>query len=536
MTADVPPCAAPSLSRARGWRAVLPLALVLGLTVAAYAPSFRGVMLLDDRVRLPQIVARSCWQTFTQSSRPLTDLTLQFNDWISGDRPWSYHVFNVLVHLAAGVVLAALVSAAIRRRRAVQAASGPGADAVALVVAAIWLLHPLQTESVTYIIQRAESLAALFTLLALYARVRADTANSGRWLALSVVACALAMLSKPVALVAPVLIVLVERLLPLRSGFVSPRARFTYRAGLLSAMLMSLVLLATGNESTASAGFAANVATPLQYAMTQPGVILHGLRLALWPVGLCLDYGWPLAPGGAAVWVPALVMLGLGLVIAWACRRGHPAALPALLAVVALAPTSSVIPVADAAADHRLYLPLAGLSVLAVLALARATARRPALFLVAGAGIAIMLAVLTVQRNQMYTSERAMWTDVVRQRPENCRARLSLARACMEVGDARAAADQCLQVLARLDGVRARNRDQLEALYRQPGGTRVRYDVVYYTAAHNLIGVTLAASGEEAMAIPHFQEALRLLPEFAMARDNLDAARRAMAARHSQQE
>lgn len=496
---------------------------VLALVLAAYLPSFRGVFLYDDLTRMPEILARNAIETLSRSSRPLVDASLHLNHAISGNAPWSYHLVNLVVHLISGWLLCALLFHVLRRWNG---SERDGAWAVRISVAAtgFWLLHPLQTESVTYVIQRAEALMGMFFLLALYARVRADMGTSTRWFMISVAACIGAMLCKPVAAILPVLILLFEVLVLPRLDASPKRPNVLYRACLLGTWLVPFAILATGNESSASAGFAAKVATPLQYLLTEPAVILHYLRLSVWPVGLCLDYDWPLADSGTTALLPGILLLALLAGLCVAFRRRHWLAFPGALFFVTLAPTSSFIPLADCAVEHRMYVPLIALVLIVAVGLAQATARRPRLFLIASLGIAVTLGVLTFQRNLVYGSAQTMWRDVLEKRPENLRAHLCLASELMRVGERRQAAEHCLLVIDRLATIAPQQKEELDAQYQEAAGAKLRHLVVYYASAHNLLGVALASSGEAQMAIPHFREALRVLPELADARHNLAAA------------
>ena len=89
---------------------------------------------------------------------------------------------------------------------------GIAAVPLALAVAMLWAVHPLQTESVAYIVQRAESLVGLFYLLTLYFVVRgATSARAIVWYAGSVVACLLGMASKEVMVSSPLIVFLYDR-------------------------------------------------------------------------------------------------------------------------------------------------------------------------------------------------------------------------------------------------------------------------------------------------------------------------------------
>jgi hypothetical protein len=189
-----------------------------------------------------------------------------------------------------------------------------------------------------------------------------------------VAACALGMGTKAVMVTAPLLVLIYDRVFLSDSLAAVFRRRGALYAGLFGTLL---ILGATGiagivlnparsTDLTLGIGYAGS--TPLEYALTQPGVILHYLRLTLWPHPLCLDYAWPLAKSARAI-VPPVLIVGALLAATIASFRRWPAlGFAGAWFFIVLAPTSSVIPVADVAFEHRMYLPLAG--VIAVVAAA----------------------------------------------------------------------------------------------------------------------------------------------------------------------
>ena len=105
---------------------------------------------------------------------------------------------------------------------------------------------------------------------------------------------------------------------------------------------------------------------PLAYLLTQPGVILHYLRLACWPTGQCLDYDWPIATTAREILLPAGLIVAAAAVTAVGTWRRRPWAWPAAAFFLLLAPTSSLLPVAAPAVEHRMYLPLAAVAGLVI--------------------------------------------------------------------------------------------------------------------------------------------------------------------------
>ena len=364
------------------------------------------------------------------------------------------------VHLLAALALFGIV----RRTLTVPALKGrfdpKAATAIAFSAALIWLLHPLQTEAVTYIVQRSESLMGLFYLLTLYCFIRsASSARPVRWHAAAVACCLLGMASKEVMISAPLVVLLYDRIFFTGSvGETLWRRRGFYLGLAATWLVLGRSLGEAVGAHAVSAGFTLPQATPLEYARSEFDVILHYLRLAFLPVGLCLDYDWPIAKGIRDIAPGAVVVGGLLAATTWALAR-QPATQTAGKPMwgfagawffLVLAPTSSIMPIRDLAFEHRMYLPLAALIVPATVAaylLIQRLMRRPtepeAALGRAGSVIAIALVVaiagafgtLTFLRNRDYRSAIAIWKDTTGKRKDNARAWTSLGDAYLNAGD-----------------------------------------------------------------------------------------------------
>ena len=236
------------------------------------------------------------------------------------------------------------------------------ATGLAFAIALVWLIHPLQTQSVTYVIQRCESMMGMFLFLCLYGVVRAAEARRAwPWYVLAVAACGLGMGCKEVMLTAP----------PWRSCWIGPSwprpggscsgvAACCTRRCLPSALALLVMNLSkmTG-DGDVSAGFDSTVVTPVAYLRTQPAVILHYLRLAFWPRPLCLDYHWPVADSPLEIYPAAAAVIAMLVASVVAFRYWPGLGFLGLSFFVVLAPTSSIMPIADLAFEHRMYVPLA---------------------------------------------------------------------------------------------------------------------------------------------------------------------------------
>lgn len=441
----------------------MPLALV-ALAAIAYIPSFSGAFLLDDTHAIVENPRLRTWSNLHRR-RPAVNVTLAINYALGGLNPAGYHAVNLGVHLCASLLLFGVV-----RRIAVRTVAGGAQSAgaatsdslargdpassragdaatVAFAVALLWAVHPLCTQAVTYVIQRAESLCAMFMLLSIYALLRAVEDGRAAWLVLGAIAGAAANGCKATAVVLPVVVYIIDAQFVARSSIDPLRKRWWFYAALVAGVGVLAVsgvlrgVLSTTPRTFATVGFGYDGATPIEYLLTQSEVILRYLRLSVWPIGQCFLYEWDFATSVSEVWA-ALAIVGALLLLSAAgflARRWWGAV--ALLFFVLLAPTSSIVPIRDPIFEHRMYLPLACIVALIVVSAMRwrpagsqtlrsATDRRPALCVVLALGA--LLGSLTWHRNTIYASPQKMWEDVAEKQPRCARAWRGLAAVATE--------------------------------------------------------------------------------------------------------
>lgn len=435
--------------------------LLLVAGVVAYHNSLRIPFLLDDLWLVrdnPNI--RSFATAFTDSSRPVVQLSLAVNYALGGGDVTGYHVVNLALHLAAGCVLFGLIRQTGRAR-------GTPTDDLAFAVALLWVVHPLASQAVNYIIQRGELLMSLCYLLTLYGVVRAFAEpGNRRWAVLAVASCTLGMACKSVMVTAPIVawlyaaILLRQRWHPLYFGLAA------------TWLVLPVVLAHSTGEWKGSAGLAVTSLTPVTYALAQAKVVAHYLRLAVWPVGLCFDYAWP----AVAHWPSIIFMAALLAVTIWAVARRTVAGCLAACFFLLLAPTSSFLPIQDVAVEHRMYLALAPVIALVVLGLPT----RWRMYLVAG--LAVTLTILTIRRNADYRSNESLWRATVAVSPRNVRAWTNLGNA---IGEDPNRFDEAVSAYR-------------EALRVDPG-----YALAHYNWAHLLVGRGRLSEAEE-----HYRSAI----------------------------
>ena len=266
--------------------------------------------------------------------RPVLDCSFWLTAVLVGPDAPGFRAINILIHTLAGLVLFAIVRSVARRQP--QFADCPlTAEWLAAAVAALWLVHPLNTQAVTYIVQRGESLMGLCYLLTIYCVLQCahSKAKGWAWAIGAVVACLLGMGIKPVMISAPIMAMLFDRAFIGGSFAQAVRRRWGLYLGLgatwlaLGPLVMPDLLATEGS----SAGFGMAMLGERQYLLSQGQVISHYLRLSFWPNPLVLDYllDWiPAALLGWREWLPQLKPLAL------ACALLPSAALSAVAAEI----------------------------------------------------------------------------------------------------------------------------------------------------------------------------------------------------------
>lgn len=421
-----------------------PPAVVCLLALAAYAPTRQAPFVYDDlpniklnqAIQISSLTPGNLWHVATDAKlrrRPLANLSFAVNYWWGGLNVPSYHLTNWAIHLLVSLAVYQLALLTLRLAdRGGESRPFP-VDAsqrlTSVVAMAIFALHPLQTQSVTYIVQRMNSLAALFYLTALLCYLAGRLSSTQRravvLFALAVFAWGAALASKENAITLPLAVGLYEWLL-LRS----PRAKAVKPIYVLATLTIAALAAAVGLRVLIASGqlqgYENRDFTLEQRLLTQARVVWRyaGLTVLPLPSRLNLLHEVETSRG---LWSPPSTFAALAACAAYlavsvkVARRWPVVAFGLCWAPVHLLVESSVLPL-EMMYEHRMYLPLFGPALAVAWAWRQWGPGRSAVRWLVPTGLALFLAALTHARNQTWQTPLTLWNDVLTKSPNSARA------------------------------------------------------------------------------------------------------------------
>jgi protein O-mannosyl-transferase len=426
----------------RWWIWALGLFLALFIVFQVYQPAIRAPFEFDDRY-LPFFNTQYANKPLTAwiaGLRPLLMASYWANFQLNNTEPYWYHVVNVLFHFA-NAVLIWLALEKILEWAGVERLSR---RILAVFGGLLFLLHPLQTESVTYVASRSENQTLFFFNLAfvlfLYRRSVAVTWKlSAGILVLFGAAC----LTKENAAILPALLLLTDYFWNPGFSFAGTKRNWKLYAPIALGGAAAFVYVYRVLARASTAGFGMKDLTWYDYFFTQCRAIWVYIRMFFLPYGQNVDHDFAISrtvlDHGAIIGL--LALLGLA-VAAWIYRRRYPlAAYGYLTFLVLLAPTSSLVPIRDVLVERRMYMPFIGLILICCEFLRRWKTTRATLAGTLAAVIAVF-AFLTYQRNVIWGDPIALWSDSAAKSPHKARPRYQLAYAYYQAGRCAEAVEQ----------------------------------------------------------------------------------------------
>jgi tetratricopeptide (TPR) repeat protein len=415
------------------WVYAVGIAVIAFFAFEVYGPALNGRFIFDDEYlpfTNPQVqnAPLMAWL----GVRPFLMLSYWFNYKTSGLEPYAYHAVNLLFHVASALLAWLIVRKLLRQvhekpvRREILAAFAGG----------LFLLHPVQTESVAYVASRSEAMSVFFFLAAyaVFLFRKTQTITFARSIVVLILFFGAAS-SKEHTVVLPALLLLTDFFFNTPFRFEGIKKNIKLYGLMAVGAVAGLIGVWRVLGTATTAGFAVKEFKWYEYLFTQFGVIWTYIRLYVLPINQNGDYDWSVArPIYNLGSMAGLAGLLAGLFLAWRFRREFPLASFGFLGLlVLLAPTSSVVPIRDIITERRLYLPFICLLLITVDFLRR---WRPSPAMMASA-LALVLAVsgfATWKRNHVWAAPLPFWQDVVEKSPANARAWFQLAYAQWQEG------------------------------------------------------------------------------------------------------
>jgi tetratricopeptide (TPR) repeat protein len=506
----------------RLWPYASGLLIALFVVFEVYWPAIRGPFLLDDSY-LPYMLPgmSPALTNWIHGVRPLLMFSFWLNFQHAGNQDtFGYHMVNVLLHLSNGILILLIV----RKILSWSAVEKWKADVLPIFAAGLFLLHPLQTESVSYVASRSETLSVFWVLaaLAVFVYRKGYTVSIPRIVAILALFAA-AVLTKEHTAVLAALLLLTDYYWNPGFSLAGIRRNWKLYAPIAAGTMLALLFVWRVLSTASSAGFRVKEFSWYQYFFTECRVICTYLLMFILPAGQNVDRDFQISRGifdhFAIVY---LILLAVLSVLAWIYRRRFPIASYGWFAfLILLAPTSSFVPILDPFAERRLYLPFIGLLLITVDFLQRWKISRNGL-IAALSAVLLIEGALTYQRNQLWASSIDLWKDSVSKSPNKLRPRFQLASAYFQTGSCSNAVEEFARA-AKIDPGRydllldwalaydcAGQPEQAVAKLQQV--TTIHRDAHVYSQ----LGMQYGKMGKYPEALDALGTALKLDPNFAM--------------------
>ncbi len=473
------------------WRATpwLFALLVIVTGVAAYWPATSGGYVLDDFDLLePGAPMRApSFRALLGPERPIVKMSYLANARLGGFDPSGFHLVNILIHCLNALILWRLLAALFAVGRIPERAAAIR-DLFVYGIPLLFLLSPIQTESVDYISSRTELLAAVFFLLGLWGFIVYRERRPWAAAAIVLVCLVLSVLSKQDKLVLPAVVLVMDYLILSGCDWRGLRKSWPLYGTLAAGVAVGAVLVIRPILFVQSAGFRLDWQT---YLFTQFRMYFRYLGQLVWPFHLNLDPD--IAPSHTLLehgsWIALLLLAAIAAAILRWHRKIPLVAFGALFFFIMLTPTTSFFPLLDFAAERRLYLPSIGFFVAVLAALSYLRLSRRSVLRVSLAAILAVYAAGTFQRSRVWADDLALWQDTVTKSPQKARPWGWLGR----IYDGRGQQQQAEQAWIRAEQVV------------QPGSLE-------QAALLGNLGLAAARKKEYAQAVDYYQKALKIRP------------------------
>jgi len=490
-------------------RSLILLALLLFGSII-YSNSFKVSFHYDDQKTLVQNNALhnpfelgKIWQY--GSDRFIPNWTLSLNYYFGGFHVFGYHFFNLIIHVLASFLCYLLLLQIFQTPLMQDHPLVPRADLLALLVSLLFLCHPIQTQAVTYIVQRSAMLAALFYFTTLYLVAKERMTGERRYYFLALLTACMAAFSKQTSFTLPFALLLYS-LCFFDFKKEEIRKRIAYYAPFFIFPIASYMFCKQSGSMPGSTGGILHVDGVIphgEYLLTQIDVIRTYLRLLFLPMNQNLDYDYPISTSlfRPQTFYSLLLLVGL-LVVGILSFKKHRLIAFGILWFFLTLSVESIANLNDVIYEHRLYLPLLGFAIVFSSALfMRIRDRNP--ILVISFWIIVVLSFLTFQRNNIWENEITLWKDVVKKSPNKGRVHYALGNAYMKQHPSgKPTDDQIRQATQHFE-------------------MAIRLRLPQLAEAHNGLAIAHTFLGDFDKAVVYYEKALYLKPDYTDAQQNL---------------
>ncbi len=491
---------------------IIAISLILLISAVSYFNSLENSFHFDDRPVIEENPSIRDLGDFSSiishnPSRPILFLSFALNYYFSYLNPFGYHLVNLILHGLTSILLYLILELGFRKSSFSTKDLLP-ARQVAIFSSLIYAALPINTESVSYIASRSSVLCTTFYLLSFYLFIKA---RSGNWqdrkilalyFLLSLVSFLLALGTKEIAVTLPVILLLYEYSFvfsPDKEGWLK---RIRWCSPFLAILIFYFIFRYFGYGTLGHPKYDLDV---YAYFLTELKVAINYLRLLIFPLGLNFDPDFPLAASlvEPAVIISVLILIAIIAAVIVVFRRKPTISFGILFFFIALLPTSSIIPLQDVMAEHRLYLPAAGFCLIGgglLCSLLRVRRNQYSRGLAVHSVFIVMVLCFslgTTGRNLVLRNDYELWKDTVKKSPRKARPYNNLGKAYFE----RNFLDQALVEFK-------------EAIRINPN----------YADAHNNLGAIYVKKNLLDNAIEEFKLALLINPDYADAHHNLGVA------------